>query len=256
MSDEPNDELRVRVMLPGEWAAKRVLGPALEEMGEDFKKLYALGRDKIIRAARRKITNLDDGKRANLRVARDVFWNGAFSNTDICVEYFGGILAASRSEDGQDDDAIQFLDVIRSMSSSQLKLHYILYTCLNKILMQSNDKPNVASGRDIQARVAYFSWQELAESFNIEAHTALNILHREGLLHEYKLEYDGANDAKLAYIMIRPTTFGIFLYAAVHNRLEEWPNFGRKEFGEFPEFKLPRYFAPTLRQLHRMVLPE
>ena len=253
MSDEEIGKLKVKVMLPGEWAAKKVLGPALEEMGEDFKKLYALGRDRIIRTAHRKIADPDDGKRANLRVARDVFWNGAFSESDICAEYFGGILASSRSEDGKDDDAIQFLDVIRSMSSTQLKLHYMVYTCLNRMLLQSSDKLNVASGADIQKRAAYFSWNEILGSFRIDAHTALNILHREGLLYEYKLDHDGVNDARLAYIMARPTTFGVFLFAAVHNKLTEWPMFGKQEFPEFPDVSLPNFFALSLSELRTLM---
>lgn len=256
MSNENDGELKVRVMLPGEWAAKKVLGPALEEIGEDFRNLYNLGRDKIISAAHKKLANPEDGKRTNLRVTRDVFWNGAFSDTDICAEYFGGILAASRSDDGQDDDVIQFLDVIRSMSSSQLTLHYLLYTCLNKLLLQSNDTVNIAAGSEIQSRTAYFSWHELSGIFKIEVHTALNILHRQGLLHEYKLDYDSANEAKLAYIMIRPTTFGVFLYAAVHNKLSEWPNFSSHNFGEFSDIKLPRYFTATLKELREQMLPE
>jgi len=52
--------------------------------------------------------NLEDGKAANLRVTRDVIWNGAVTDDEVCAEYFGGILAASRTEDGKDDSAIQF----------------------------------------------------------------------------------------------------------------------------------------------------
>src|SRR6266446_6193274 len=59
-----------------EWALKRVFGPALTEIEEDLRKLYAKGRDKLILAAYRKVRNPDDGKQANLRVMRDVLWNG------------------------------------------------------------------------------------------------------------------------------------------------------------------------------------
>ena len=236
-------------MLPAEWAAKKVLGPVLEEIGEDFRTLYVVGRDKIIRSAHRKIKNPDDGKSANLRVARDVFWNGAFTDSDICAEYFGGILAASRSEDGRNDEAIQFMNVVRSMSSGQLHLHYIIYTCTNRILLRSGDVINVASGNEIQSKRTYFSWEELLGKFTVEVHTALNTLHREGLLYEYKLDYDGDGDRRLAYIMVSPTTFGVFLYAAVHNKLLEWPNFGEQDFGHFANVELPTFSAPTLQKL-------
>ena len=68
------------------------------------------------------IVGRDDGKQANLGVSRDVLWNGAFSTESICAEYFGGILASSRSEDGKDDSAIPFVtdnaEMIRAMVSS------------------------------------------------------------------------------------------------------------------------------------------
>ena len=253
MSSESSDGLNVKIELPAEWAARRVLGPVLSEIGEDFKKLYVIGRDKIINAAHRKIDNPNDGKSANLRVARDVFWNGAFTDSDICAEYFGGILASSRSEDGKNDDAIQFLETIRSMSSTQLKFHYLIYSCLNKMFLQSGVAPNVALGHEFQTKTAYFSWIELSQSFQIEANTVLNILYRGGLLHEYKLNYDSANGDNLAYIMVRPTTFGVFLYAAAHNQLLEWQNFGSQDFGEFPDVELPKFFAPTLEELRKIM---
>lgn len=89
------DEKEVALSLPGEWALKKAFGPVLGELGEDMKKLYATGRDRIIAFGYNKISNVDDGKSANLRVTRDVFWNGSFTDEAICAEYFGGILASS-----------------------------------------------------------------------------------------------------------------------------------------------------------------
>jgi hypothetical protein len=66
-------------------------------------------------------------------VARDVLWNGALTNDEVCAEYFGGILASSRSEDGSDDGVIYYVDVIKSLSSKQLKLHYVIYNSFNKL---------------------------------------------------------------------------------------------------------------------------
>ena len=59
------------------------LGPTFDLVGDDLAKLYAAGRDKIIAFASKKIPNLADGKQANLRVSRDVLWNGAFSTEDF-----------------------------------------------------------------------------------------------------------------------------------------------------------------------------
>ena len=57
-----------------------------------------------------------------------MIWNGAVTDDEVCAEYFGGILAASRTEDGKDDSAIQFVDCIKAMSAKQLHLHYAIST--------------------------------------------------------------------------------------------------------------------------------
>jgi hypothetical protein len=145
----PEEEKKLAIALPGEWALQKVFGPALTEIGEDLKKLYAKGRDRLVAAAYRKVEDPEDGKQANLRVTRDVLWNGAFTEDEVCAEYFGGILASSRSADGKDDDAIQFVDVIKSLSARQLRLHYVIYHSLNQIFVASGATVNVGQGLEL-----------------------------------------------------------------------------------------------------------
>src|SRR5262249_26299714 len=108
------EDRKVAIALPGEWALQKVLGPTLDLIGADLSKLYAAGRDRIVRAAAKKTENLDDGASANLRIAADVFRSGAFADSDVCAEYFGGILAASRGESGGRDDGMFYLELIKS----------------------------------------------------------------------------------------------------------------------------------------------
>ena len=77
-----------RLRFPENGPYKRAFGPVLSEIGEDLKKIYAIGRDKILAAGYKKIRNPEDGKKANLRVTRDIFWNGAFTDEEICAELF------------------------------------------------------------------------------------------------------------------------------------------------------------------------
>lgn len=137
--------IQVPEKLPGEWVLKKLLGPVLDEIGPDLAKLYAAGRNKIVEAAKRKTPNLENDKKfANLRVARDVFWNGSFSDNEVSAEYFGGILAASRSSDGKDDSMIFYLDIIKSLSSTQLKLHHTIYRALNELMTSDEDYVGLA----------------------------------------------------------------------------------------------------------------
>jgi hypothetical protein len=140
-----DDEKKIALALPGEWILQRVLGPVLTEIGEDLKNVYSKGRDNLTSAAYRKIPNPEDGKQANLRVARDVLWHGGFTEDEVCAEYFGGILASSRSTDGKEDECIQFVDVCKSLSARQLHWHYLCYSALNEILRSAGKKVNIAA---------------------------------------------------------------------------------------------------------------
>ena len=245
----PREEKKLSLEAPGEWAAKKVLGPVLSEIGEDFKKIYAIGRDKIIEAAYKKLKNPNDGKRSNLRVTRDVLWNGAFTDEEICAEYFGGILANSRTEDGRSDELIQFVDVIKSLSSSQLRLHYYIYRSINQKLVTSKKNINVTLASEIQAIQAFFSTVEIQEIHGIDIAIGLNGLFRQGLLFKFKWDNYVAANIKFPYLSANPTTFGVLLYAVAHNRLEDSLNFCRVDFGNFDDVTFPKLYAFTLEEL-------
>ena len=152
--------------------------------------------------------------------------NGACTEDEIGAEYFGGILAASRSDDGRNDDAIQFVEVIKSMSSKQLRLHYVIYNALNKLLVSSGHSVNVGNGPEIEARQVWFVSLELA-ALGLQVDTDSNILNRLGLLSQYRYDTDKQDSKALPYLSANPTTFGVLLYAAAHNRFGEWRLFDR-----------------------------
>lgn len=249
-----SDEKKVSIALPGEWALQKVFGPALSEIGEDLKRAYSKGRDHLIAAASRKIDDFEDGKRTNLRVTRDVLWNGSLAEDEVCAEYFGGCLAASRSEDGKEDDSIQFVDVIKSLSSRQLRLHYIVYHSLNINLVKTGSPIKIAHNEELMRQHVYFATRDVQDRLGLEVYTNLNVLHRQGLICEYKYENHPYGDGLwLSYTMATPTIFGVLLYAVAHNRLNQWLDFGKVDFGDFPDVPLPLFFAPSLDQLTQQV---
>lgn len=212
-----------------------------------------MGRDNIIRAAYRKLSDPDDGKKTNLRVTRDVFWNGAFTDEEICAEYFGGLLANSRTEDGRSDEGIQFVDVIKSLSASQLKLHYIIYKALNENMVNSKMRINVTLSTEIESVSVFFSSIEIQEHENIDIGLGLNVLHRQNLISEYKYDTHSVGGKQFPYMSANPTTFGVFLYAAAHSRLSDSVNFNRLNFGDFEGATFPKYHASTLEELRKKV---
>ena len=229
---------------------KKLLGKTMDIVSEDISKLYTAGRDKIIEKATSKVSDINDGKQTNLRVTRDVFWNGSFTEEAICAEYFGGILASSRSDDGKDDNGIHYTDVIKSLSSKQLQLHYVIYNSLNKLLVRSDKNLNVGQATDLQQKAVWFSAVELADILNLKIDTDLNVLYKQGLLHEYKTDTHKLEDDKtFPYVMIRPTTFGVLLYSIAHNKFDVWSQFSVEDFGDFVDIKLPNFFEGSIDNL-------
>ena len=247
-----DDDKKISIAVPGEWALKKVLGPTLDTLGEDINKVYQIGRDKIIKVAQRKVTNIEDGASANLRVSRDVFWNGAFTDEAICAEYFGGILASSRSQAGKDDSGVYYVDLIKSLSSAQLRLHYVIYRTLNKLLVSDQTKKelNVGQSTELYAIRLHFASVELQKA-ELKIDTDLEALYRKGLLHEYKTDVHKIDDEgkSLPYTMVVPTTLGVQLFAIANNMLANWREYQIKDFGDFENIPLPKYSALSIDKI-------
>jgi len=238
-------------LVPGEWAVKKLLGPTLDTMGGDLDKLYSIGRDKILSVGIRK-SNIGDDKKANLRVARDVFWNGSFTDEAICAEYFGGILASSRSIDGKDDAGIFYADIIKSLSSSQLRLHYTIYRSFNKLWLEmpeDKQRPNTGMMAETGKYNIWFSTFEL-QQMGIDIDKDLIALYNKGLVGSgYEaLGHKLNENTEVQYTKVGPTTLGIQLYAVAHNKLKNWRKLPLEDFGDFPDISAPMFFAFSVEE--------
>lgn len=232
---------------------KKLLGKTMDVVSEDIANIYASGRDKIIESAARKVKNIDDNARANLRVSRDVFWNGAYTDEAICAEYFGGILASSRSADGKDDRGIYYADIIKSLSSQQLHLHYVVYRALNLLWIGMPDekkRPDVAMAPELQDYTAWFATNEI-ERFGISVEKDMIALANKGLISDrFKADAHALEEGgNFFYVHAQPSILGVQLYAVAHNRLSDWRELSLKDFGEFPDIKFPEYFGLSLEEL-------
>ncbi|MCY4007868.1 MAG: hypothetical protein OXE84_13765 [Rhodobacteraceae bacterium] len=150
----------------------------------------------------------------------------------MCVEDYAGLLAASRSVDGLDDEGALFVDAVKSLASRQHKLHYGLYRSLERILEQAH-----ADGET-------FDVFGMSQKFNVfmgghDPHKGsldLQVLMRNGLILEFSTHNMIITREKrketLFFCRVKPPLFGITLYTAAHNQLEWWKAFGLRHFGE------------------------
>ena len=232
-------------IVSGAYAARKILGPTLDAMGEDLKRLYAAGRDRVMSAAERKIEDLDDGKRANLRTARDVLWHGAVTEDVVSAEYYGGLLAASRSADGQDDTAIPFVNAIKALSRRQLKMHFNIYWSLEEMMLAQKAKGDLRDPAEIRdGRTVCIAGHILISAID------LRVLEQQGLVGVWRIDdmnFETAEGEKRGVDCISAQTsmFGVMLYAAAHNQLHNWHALGIHKFGDFADVEPPDFYASS-----------
>lgn len=234
-------------------ASQVVLGKTLEHMGDDLARLYTAGRDRIVRAALRRV-DPSDGKCANLRVSRDALWHGSFSEDAMCAEYFGGVIVASRSEEGEDDTGVYYVGIIRSLSSAQLRLHYNLYRAFNLYFSSGRgSRPiNARVERDLQRAPLFFLFEELNHlTGSDDLGRELYALYATGLIGKFKSDVivEAGEPGVLSYAQTVPTTLGVQLYAVAHAKLKDWDKFSVIDFGDFESLAAPRYFSDSIDSL-------
>lgn len=123
------------------WGSKdlmtKLLGPTADYIGGEAKNFVAkcnINLDNIFRKATEKLGNrLEAAGSVNPRVLKHVVDEGRFCEDDLTSEYYGGILASSRSGNGRDDRGVTLLATIKDLSVYQLRFHYILYSIVNKL---------------------------------------------------------------------------------------------------------------------------
>jgi hypothetical protein len=109
----------------------RVLGPAADAIDE------ALGRYTsyrvrnvgaiIARADAKSRDSVESRKVVNPRVAHVLLEDGSYCDDDLMIDYLGGVLAGSRTPHGLDDRAVAWSHVVTSLSTLEVRAHYLLY---------------------------------------------------------------------------------------------------------------------------------
>jgi len=135
----------------------KLLGPTCDYLGEQTKDFVRKRHEnvaKIFQVALRKLGNrIDAPGQVNPRVLKHVLDDGEFCEDSLVADYFGGILASSRTEDGRDDRGVTFAALVKEMSAYQIRLHYIFYRIVKQLF--DGKGYNLQDGAD-QAKMKTF----------------------------------------------------------------------------------------------------
>ena len=130
---------------------RRLLGPAADSLGNDIERFVQQRKNtfaRIISNAEKKAgPRLDSPGRVPLKVLKEVINEGSYTEDPIAVEYFGGVLASSRTEIGRDDRGARLAKTIDNLSTYQLRTHYLIYSTVAHLFSISGNKFGLSENR-------------------------------------------------------------------------------------------------------------
>ena len=245
----------------------KLLGPTAEYIGDEAKGLVQkcnINLDNIFRKAINKLgSKIEKPGQVNSRVLKHVIDEGRFCEDELSAEYFGGMLAASRSKNGNDDRALPLLAVVKRMSSYQLKTHYLIYKTINKFFEGTKLNPLIdTEAKQMEIYISYhtlhhfmsFNIDELAGFAPISTHI-INGLTKEGLIRnqcyygdpEHLKNYLPKSPKYSWGFTCRPSGFGIELFNYAYGMKDE--NISKFTEKKYPDIEFDK--SAPIRNVHK-----
>jgi hypothetical protein len=199
----------------------KILGPTADYVGGEVKHLVQkcnVNLDNIFVRAQKKLgARIDEPGSVSPRVLKHVIDEGRFCEDSIVADYYGGVLASSKSEIDRDDRGISILATIKSLSVYQLRLHYLFYSIVYSVY--NGKGKNLGTDRS-QMRVyiplsVYLHAMEFApdEDMNAILTHSVQGLVRSGLI---ETNYSYGTREHLAKTFPSATEDGIIMAPSIH----------------------------------------
>lgn len=206
----------------------RLLGPTADVMGSQLVGWYkSKNVERVIRRAEKKAKTERDGS-IPPRVAQEVFEKAQWSENEFVAEYLSGVLASSRTVDGQNDSGVAWTALVGRLSSDQLALHWVIYTSAQKKSRDSEYETVWILAREqiiveLEFLLQALAWSPLNPQNVTRLYEAAYGLLREGLIEnlshgqgsylqdEVMYTRGKRYDANRAYVTLRLTADGIGL---------------------------------------------
>jgi hypothetical protein len=218
---------------------EKILGPTSEYIGDQLKEWTiksVTNTSNIFKNAEKKLGNkLNQPGKVPPKVLKSILEDGAWCEEELQVEYFGGVLASSRTGISRDDRGACYTALISRLSTYQLRTHFLFYQLVKKLF--NNCTVNIHDGnntRELQVFLPFdtfidamdFTKEEADNWFNILSHTIWGLNKEELILnfswgdHEHiKKKFP---QAETGGIVFQPTKIGteLFMWAYGHGQLD------------------------------------
>lgn len=150
----------------GAKVVEKLLGPTADYVGiglRDWAEKRVQNAGRIFEKATEKLgAKIDEPGAVPPRVLKEILNEGSYCDDELTAEYFGGVLASSRSGIDRDDRAASYLKLTSELSAYQVRFHYVTYTTLRMLFSGSGLRPTF--GDDLEKM-----WLFLPQSFLLPA---------------------------------------------------------------------------------------
>lgn len=206
----------------------KLLGPSCEYLGDKIKdKIVHKGLENIeniFRKACKKLGNkINEPGKVNSRILQSILTTGSFCEDELIQEYLAGALALSRTKDGTDDSVIGVIKIIESLSTTDLRLHYILYTSFYEKC--KNENIIIEDLGALKCYSPFIPIAELKKEFIYGSNVCLNSLNLLSSKNLIKfIAFDDTNPIEIISksipngpgIIFTPSLLGIRLFFTLH----------------------------------------
>lgn len=144
----------------GAKVVEKILGPTSDYVGIGLKnwaekRVQNAGR--IFEKAAEKLGDqIEEPGSVSPRVLKEILDEGSYCDDELTADYFGGVLASSRSGISRDDRAASYLKLTSDLSAYQIRFHYITYAAFRMLFAGSGLRPTFEE--DLEKMWIFLPW--------------------------------------------------------------------------------------------------
>lgn len=201
----------------GATVAWKVFGPSIVALGSNLGKWTDRWSTNFLRISERAHEMLgdaaDDEGEVPPRIVQRVVTDGAWCDDAVAQEYFAGLVADSRSKDGQDDSNLPIISLISRLATQDLRGHYAIYAAI-RVGLRGGWKLGSSTGRN--AATVCIPMESFASALGADIARAVEVapnilatLAREGLIENHWASGSAKGLQKMSRREWDPPAFGI-----------------------------------------------
>lgn len=213
---------------------EKVLGPTADYIGtglREFTERRVENITNILKVTKRLLgDDIDEPGQVPPKMLKLLLDDGSFCDDPLAAEYFGGIVASSRTVDNRDDRAVALAAMVGRLSNFQIRCHYVFYRVLRGVLR--GPRVNTQKRSDLKRAKTFIPINVFCDAMEWKPSTSLKTLMphvlngmvRELLIEDcswgrtdvFALSQNTEGVINRPGVVFVPTTSGIELFIAAH----------------------------------------